>query len=71
MRGRAKIDLFRALEVFLAAADSGSMTTAARNLKVTQSAISQQLKLLEAEMGVTLMDRNTRPLCLTTTEQAL
>ncbi len=27
------------------------------HLKVTQSAISQQLKLLEAEMGVTLMDR--------------
>jgi DNA-binding transcriptional LysR family regulator len=71
MRGRTKIDLFRALEVFLAAADSGSMTTAARNLKVTQSAISQQLKLLEAEMGVTLMDRNTRPLRLTTTGQAL
>ena len=71
MRGRTKIDLLRALEVFLAAADSGSMTTAAHNLKVTQSAISQQLKLLEAEMGVTLMDRNTRPLRLTTAGQAL
>jgi DNA-binding transcriptional LysR family regulator len=71
MRGRTKIDLLRALEVFLAAAESGSMTTAARSLNVTQSAISQQLKLLEAEMGVTLMDRNTRPLRLTPAGQAL
>ena len=65
MREHGKIDLLRALEVFLAAADSGSMTTAARHLKITQSAISQQLKLLETEMRVTLMDRNTRPLRLT------
>ncbi len=71
MRPRAKIDLLRALEVFLAAADSGSMTTAARSLKVTQSAISQQLKLLETEMGVTLMDRDTRPLRLTPAGLAL
>lgn len=71
IRPRAKIDLLRALEVFLAAADSGSMTTAARSLKVTQSAISQQLKLLETEMGVTLMDRDTRPLRLTPAGLAL
>jgi DNA-binding transcriptional LysR family regulator len=71
MRERGKIDLLRALEMFLAAAESGSMTVAARRLKVTQSAISQQLKLLEAEMRVTLMDRNTRPLRLTPAGQAL
>lgn len=71
MREHNKIDLLRALQVFLAAADSGSMTTAARQLKITQSAISQQLKLLETEMRVTLMDRNTRPLRLTPAGQAL
>lgn len=71
MREHGKIDLLRALEVFLAAADSGSMTTAANHLKITQSAISQQLKLLEGEMRVTLMDRNTRPLRLTPAGQAL
>ena len=70
-REHTKIDLLRALEVFLAAADSGSMTTAARQLKITQSAISQQLKLLETEMRVTLMDRNMRPLRLTPAGQAL
>jgi DNA-binding transcriptional LysR family regulator len=71
MRERNKIDLLRALEVFIAAADSGSMTTAARRLKITQSAISQQLKLLEGEMRVTLMDREKRPLRLTPAGQAL
>jgi DNA-binding transcriptional LysR family regulator len=71
MQAGAKIDLLRALEVFIAAADSGSMTKAARRLKVTQSAISQQLKLLEADMGVMLMDRNTRPLLLTPAGHAL
>jgi DNA-binding transcriptional LysR family regulator len=68
---RTKIDLLRALEVFQAVADTGSMTAAARDLKITQSAISQQLKLLEAEMRVTLMDRNTRPLRLTPAGRAL
>jgi DNA-binding transcriptional LysR family regulator len=29
------------------------MTAAAKELKITQSAISQQLKLLEADMGAT------------------
>jgi DNA-binding transcriptional LysR family regulator len=66
MREHKKIDLLRALEVFIAAADAGSMTKAARQLKITQSAISQQLKLLESEMGVTLIDRDGRPLRLTT-----
>jgi DNA-binding transcriptional LysR family regulator len=68
---RMKIDLLRALEVFVAVAESGSMTTAAQDLKITQSAISQQLKLLEAEMGVTLMDRDTRPLRLTVAGRVL
>ena len=71
MPERKKIDLLRALEVFIAAADTGSMTTAARQLKITQSAISQQLKLLESEMRVTLVDRDTRPLRLTTAGHAL
>jgi len=71
MREHNKIDLLRALEVFLAVADSGSMTTAARQLKITQSAISQQLKLLEGEMRATLMDREKRPLRLTPAGQAL
>jgi DNA-binding transcriptional LysR family regulator len=71
MPERKKIDLLRALEVFIAAADTGSMTTAARQLKITQSAISQQIRLLEGEMRVKLIDRDTRPLKLTAAGHAL
>jgi DNA-binding transcriptional LysR family regulator len=71
MAERKKIDLLRALDVFIAAADTGSMTAAARRLKITQSAISQQLKLLETEMRAKLMDRDTRPLRLTAAGHAL
>jgi DNA-binding transcriptional LysR family regulator len=51
-------------------ADAGSMTTAARRLGVTQSAVSQQVKLLEAEFGP-LFDRQSRPLALTAAGSAL
>lgn len=66
-----KIDLLRSLEILLAVADLGSMTAAAQNLKITQSAVSQQLKLLESDMGATLIDRDTRPLSLTPAGWAL
>jgi DNA-binding transcriptional LysR family regulator len=35
---------FEAPEVFITIAETGSMTAAAKELKITQSAISQQLK---------------------------
>jgi DNA-binding transcriptional LysR family regulator len=59
------IDLLRSLEVFLGVADSGSMTKAARRLHITQSAISQHIKLLENDLGTRLIDRHHRPLRLT------
>jgi DNA-binding transcriptional LysR family regulator len=71
MEGHKKSICCGPLEVFIAAADTGSMTSAARKLKITQSAISQQLKLLENEMRAMLMDRDTRPLHLTPAGHAL
>jgi DNA-binding transcriptional LysR family regulator len=65
MKDRPSIDFLRALEGFVAIADSGSMTKAAGLLRITQSAISQQLKQLETELGVELIDRSGRPLLLT------
>jgi DNA-binding transcriptional LysR family regulator len=59
------IDLLRSLEVFLGVADSGSMTKAARRLHITQSAISQHIKLLETDLGTRLIDRHHRPMRLT------
>jgi DNA-binding transcriptional LysR family regulator len=55
----------RALEVFIAVAERGSITAAAATMRITQSAISQQIKMLEKEMGGKLVDRNKRPLRLT------
>jgi DNA-binding transcriptional LysR family regulator len=59
-------DILKSLEIFLSVSESGSMTIASRRLGVTQSAISQQIKLLESDLGATLFDRQSRPLRLTT-----
>jgi LysR family transcriptional regulator, glycine cleavage system transcriptional activator len=53
------------LRAFEAAARLLSFTAAAAELNITQSAISQQIRLLEHELGATLFDRRTRRLVLT------
>jgi len=57
--------LLRPLQVFVAVTDSGSMSVAARELHMTVSAISQQLRKLEHDIGLSLFNRNTRNLSLT------
>src|SRR5689334_16358799 len=54
-----KILLFRTV------AQCGSMSSAARSLHLTQSAVSQQLRLLEREAGSPLLVRSTRGIDLT------
>lgn len=58
------------LRAFEAAARNGSITLAAAELNVTQSAISHQVKALEAYLGVTLIQRRGRDIALTATGQA-
>ena len=53
------------LRAFEAAARLLSFTAAAAELNITQSAISQQIRLLEQELGTKLFDRRTRRLVLT------
>jgi DNA-binding transcriptional LysR family regulator len=53
------------IEVFVAAAEEGSISAAARRLGVSPSAISQQLTALEAALGATLLDRSGRPVQVT------
>jgi DNA-binding transcriptional LysR family regulator len=65
------IDFLRAVKIFNAVADTGSMTAAARSLRITQSAISQHIKLLERDLKVSLIDRDNRPLRLTQAGTAL
>src|SRR3954468_5454321 len=48
------------LEAFLAVAREGSFTRAAARLGVSQSALSQALRALEARLGLRLLTRTTR-----------
>jgi len=56
---------FRAISVFHAVAELGSITRAAASLSVTPSAISQQLHALELQLGVSLTVRSGRSVMLT------
>lgn len=60
-----------ALKALEAAARHGSFTHAATELNVTQSAISHQIRHLEALWGVELFARDVRPLALTKSGAAL
>lgn len=55
----------RALEIFLAVCETGSMSAAARHLKLTQPAVSQAVAELERRTEAELFDRNVRPLAVT------
>lgn len=55
----------RNLEYFIKVVDLNSFTKAAEESYISQSAISQQIKTLEEELGFTLMDRNKKGFTLT------
>jgi DNA-binding transcriptional LysR family regulator len=55
----------QSLEVFVTVARHGSITRAARELRFTQSAVSRQVAVLEAETGAALFDRLPRGVALT------
>ena len=46
--------LFRQMEYFQAVVEQKSFTAAAQRCNISQSAISQQIQALEAELGVQL-----------------
>src|SRR3712207_1672431 len=56
---------FQQLSYFLAAADHGSFSAAAESLHMAQPSLSEQIRRLEAELGVSLFARAGRRLELT------
>jgi DNA-binding transcriptional LysR family regulator len=55
----------RQLRAFVEVAHQGSFTAAARNLHLTQSAISALVRELESQLGLVVLDRTTRRVTLT------
>jgi LysR family transcriptional regulator, hca operon transcriptional activator len=61
----------RHLRYFIAVAEEGSLTVAAeKRLHTAQPSLSRQIRDLEYEVGVALLDRGTRGIALTTAGQA-
>jgi LysR family glycine cleavage system transcriptional activator len=65
MHRARRLPSLNALRAFEAAARHLSFTRSARELGVTQAAVSHQIKALESELGQTLFVRRTRALALT------
>lgn len=59
------MDFLRRASTFVQVAEAGSLSRAARSLRVSLSAISRQIAALEAELGANLLVRTTRSLRLT------
>ena len=59
------------LRVLKEVAYRGSLSAAADALSYTQSAVSQQISALEAETGMTLLERHPRGVSLTAAGQTL
>jgi DNA-binding transcriptional LysR family regulator len=61
----AQVDKLRAIQYFLAAARTGSLSAAARQLGVTVQAVAKLVGALESQLGATLFQRDSRGLSLT------
>ena len=55
----------RQLQYFVAVAETGTVSGAAKTLSISQSAITESLKDLEADLGVSLFQRHSRGLHIT------
>jgi DNA-binding transcriptional LysR family regulator len=55
----------RQLQFFVAAAEAGSVTGAARALSISQSSVTEAIRALEDDLGLPLFDRQARGLLIT------
>ena len=61
----------RQLRVLLAVAEHAGFARAGGDIGLSQPAVSQAIRSLEAELGVKLLDRTTREVVLTAAGQSL
>lgn len=57
---------FRQVRAFVAVAEQGSFTLAAKQIYLTQSAVSHSIRALEQQLSCKLLDRSRRKVELTT-----
>lgn len=55
----------RQLQYFIAVAEEGTVSGAAQSLSISQSAVTEAIKELESDLGVTLFERHRRGLTIT------
>ncbi|CAI0947547.1 LysR family transcriptional regulator [Serratia quinivorans] len=58
-------NILKRMAIFSKVVDCGAFSTAAKELGITTSAVSQHIRLLENELGIQLLLRSTRSLSLT------
>jgi DNA-binding transcriptional LysR family regulator len=58
-------DRLHLMETFIRIVETGSLSAAARHVRVAQSSVSRQLRQLEDSLGVSLISRTTHRLALT------
>jgi DNA-binding transcriptional LysR family regulator len=59
------MDRLQAMEMFVRVAETGSFSKAAQEFATTQPTITKQVASIEAQLGVRLLNRNTRGVSLT------
>ncbi len=70
MSALAKLD-WSLVQAFLAVAETGSLSSAARELRLTQPTVGRHIQSLETSLGVTLFKRQARGMMLTPQGAAL
>ncbi|MGE5475809.1 MAG: LysR family transcriptional regulator [Bacteroidales bacterium] len=65
MKETVPMDLLAGMAVFARVVDAGGISAAARDLRLSKSAVSKQLAALEDRLGARLLQRTTRRMSLT------
>ncbi|WP_396331583.1 LysR family transcriptional regulator [Burkholderia anthina] len=59
------MDLIQGMQVFVTLADSGTFTETGKRLHLTTAYVSRTIAALETHLGIRLLNRTTRSMCLT------